>query len=491
MTIEGKFLKEKRDKHIDFCEDIDSICRKHTILDKSDVALIHKSAVELVNMAKESGRDCFINCVRASGNDTITVAAAYAADSLYNYTTIGAIISDTDEPAVLRTMRYGLASKDIHAMSYTTTEGNNIIQDCYPIENNGKVIGATVIERDVTKEDLEEWKKVVYHEPDVGRYPILKNLAKLAECVNDAVIILNRDKGVIFRNDRAQSIYNDYGYIHDIYDKNYNDFSFHGPINVGPGIENSEHHIELRCAGNYFEIGEYCYFEEEYYYVIVIKDVTQEKEKEENLIHKSVVVRETHHRVKNNLQTVYNLLDMQRRRLPEERMKLALNEAMNRIASIATAYELLSKEGAEVVNILDLLNKITANFKRLVDSSSDIELHIEVKGDNAYVTTDDATDIALVVNELLQNTFKHAFNNRGSGRVSVTVLKRPLYSELIVSDDGEGFDCDKADNTDEGFGRRIAENIVKQKLKGQILYLSDSTGTSVVFTFRCIENNTI
>ena len=195
--------------------------------------------------------------------------------------------------------------------------------------------------------------------------------------------------------------------------------------------------------------------------------------------------------MKNNLQTVYNLLDMQRRRLPEERMKLALSEAMNRIASIASAYELLSQEGAEIINILDLLKKITADFKRLVNSSSDIELHIEVKGDNVFVTMDDATDIALVVNELLQNTFKHAFNNRGFGRVGVTVLKRPLYSELIVSDDGEGFDCDKADRADEGFGRRIAENIVKQKLKGQILYLSDSTGTSVVFTFRCIENNTI
>ena len=491
MTIEGNFLKEKRDKHIAFCEDIDSICRKHTILDESDIAFIHKTAEALVHTARKLGRDCFINCVRASGNDTVTVAGAYAPNSLYNYTTIGAIISDDDEPAVLRTFRYGLVSRDTHAMSYTTTEGNNIIQDCYPIKRNGKVIGVIVIERDMTKEDLETWKKVVYHEPDISSYPVLDNLVKLAECVNDGIIILNQNKSVIFRNDRAQKIYQGYGYIQDIYDKDYDDFSFHGPIHVGPGIENSENHTELRCAGNHFEIGEYCYFDRAYYYVIVIKDVTQEKEKEENLIHKSVVVRETHHRVKNNLQTVYNLLDMQRRRLPEERMKLALSEAMNRIASIASAYELLSQEGAEIINILDLLKKITADFKRLVNSSSDIELHIEVKGDNVFVTMDDATDIALVVNELLQNTFKHAFNNRGFGRVGVTVLKRPLYSELIVSDDGEGFDCDKADRADEGFGRRIAENIVKQKLKGQILYLSDSTGTSVVFTFRCIENNTI
>lgn len=490
MTIEGKFLKERKDKGFVFYEEIDSLCRKHTTLNESDIKLIHEYAKKLPEKAKSLDRDCFINCVRALGNDTVTVAAAYVGNSLYNYTTIGAIISDDDEPAVLRTLRYGLVSNDIHALSYTTTEGNNIVQDVYPIENGGTVIGVVIVEREMTREDLEEWCKVVYHEPDIIRYPFLKNLTQLAECVNDAVIILNHDLKVIYRNDQAQGIYYDYGYIHDIYGRAYNEFSFHGPVMVGPGIENAERHIKLRCAGKYFEIGEYCYYEEEYFYMIVIKDVTQEKEKEENLIHKSVVVRETHHRVKNNLQTVYNLLDMQRRRMTEERVKLALNEAMNRISSIASAYELLSKEGTEIVNILELLKKITAKFKELVDSS-DMKLDIEVKGDDAYATTDDATDIALVVNELLQNTFKHAFNARGFGRVSVTLLKRPLYSEIIVSDDGEGFDSDQADRAGEGMGHQIARNIVEQKLKGQILYLSDSTGTSVVFTFRCIENNTI
>lgn len=486
MTIRGKFLEQKRNKEITFCEEIDSLCRKHTILTESDVELIHEYAGRLTEKVEQLGKDCFINCVRASGNDAITVAAAYAENSLYDYTTIGAIISDADEPAVLRTLRCGLPSSDIRAMSYTTTEGHNIVQNCYPIENCGKIIGVVLVERDITKEDIEEWERIVYHDPDIKSYPYLRNLTRLAECVNDAVIVLNQDMTVVYRNDKAQHIYHAYGYIHDIHAKKYNDFSFHGPIHVGPGIERAEYHLDLRCAGKYFEIGEYCYYEDAYFYIIILKDITQEKEKEENLIYKSVVVREAHHRVKNNLQTVYNLLDMQRRRQPEERIKLVLNEAMNRIASIASAYELLSKEGTEVVNILDLLNKITINFKALVDSSN-IALNIEVKGDETYATTDDATDIALVVNELLQNTFKHAFNHRGFGNVSVTVLKRPLYSEIIVSDNGEGMDSNKIENAGEGLGHQIAENIVKQKLKGQIHYLSDLTGTSVVFTFRCIE----
>lgn len=489
MTIEGNVFKEKGNEGIYFYEDIDSLCKMYTKLDESDIKIIHEWANKLSDRARKTGKDWFINCSRYLENDTITVAAAYTRDSLYQYSTIGTIVKDENEPALMRTMRYGLESNDMHAVSFTSTEGNHVIQNSYPIKNHGKTIGVLTVERAMTKEDFAEWKEIAYHESDTKQYPFLRNLTRLAECTNDAVVILNDRKEVIFRNEKAQRAYHDYGYIHDIFGKNYNDISFHGPIMVGPGIQNSNHHEQLSCAGSYFEIGEYCYKEDSYFYIVIFRDATQEKEKEENLIHKSVVIREIHHRVKNNLQTVYNLLDLQRRRMPEERIQLALKEAMNRIASIASAYELLSKEGVEIVNVLDLLKKIVAKFKELV-SCSDIKLDIEVKGDDTYATTDNATDIALVVNELLQNTFKHAFNERGYGRVSVTLLKRSLYSEIIVSDDGEGFDSNQEEYTGEGLGHQIAENIVEQKLKGQIMYLSDSTGTSVVFTFKSVENHT-
>lgn len=97
------------------------------------------------------------------------------------------------------------------------------------------------------------------------------------------------------------------------------------------------------------DIKEYCYchdYEEKvYFYISIIHDITQEKLKEEDLVLKSVAVREAHHRVKNNLQTIYNLLDMQRRRLSNQSAKNALIEAMSRISSISSAYEILSKKG--------------------------------------------------------------------------------------------------------------------------------------------------
>jgi len=483
------FLTEKYNGAA-YLEDIDNLCKKHTDLSKDDIAMLHILYEDIRDRSKRDNRDYFINCLVKDSIETVTVAAAYCDDSLYNYSTIGAIVNE-NEPAVSRTAKFGIESHDVHAKSYTSTEGNHLVQDCYPVINkNGKNIAVIVVERAMTEEDILIWNKSEYFEPDFNKYQYLNNLTYIAECANYSIIVLNSDKEVVYRNDAASNLYREFGYIYDIFGKNYEDFSLHGNINVGFGIENSSHHFDLSSAGKYLEIKEYCYCydyeKNEYFYIIVISDITQEKLKEEDLILKSVALREAHHRVKNNLQTIYNLLDMQRRRLAVKSARNALMEAMSRISSIASAYDILSKQGAETVNIMDLLNKIVSNFENLIQDS-ETPVNIELTGDDTYTTMENATDIALVVNELLQNIVKHAFVNRDSGRISIKVLKRPLHSEIIVSDDGVGFNCDFVNKTGEGLGHQLAENIVKTKLKGQINYLSDSTGTTVMFTFKSLD----
>lgn len=472
-----------------FIEDIDNLCRKHTLLVSADIELLHEVAEQIEESSQKENKDFFINCPLPDSSNTITVAAAYARDSLYKYSTIGAIVNE-HEPAVWRTAKYGLVSHNIHAKSYTSTEGNHLIQDCYPIVNeDGSTIAVVVAERAMTSEDFYIWKKKEYKEPDYMKYPYLKNLTYVAECENDAIIVLDDDKQVVYRNDSAVNLYKNFGYIEDIFGCLYEEVSLHGLINVGPGFENSSRHSDLFCAGKYLDIKEYCYchdYEEKvYFYIIIIHDITQEKLKEEDLVLKSVAVREAHHRVKNNLQTIYNLLDMQRRRLSNQSAKNALIEAMSRISSISSAYEILSKKGSEKVNIKNLLKKIVLNFENLIDYSEK-NISIELQGDDTYTSMEIATDIALVVNELLQNIEKHAFVNRDRGKICVRVLDRPLFSEIVVSDDGVGFDSDLINSTSDGLGHQLAVNIVKTKLKGQINYLSDSTGTTVAFTFKCL-----
>lgn len=472
-----------------FIEDIDSLCKRHALLSSEDIELLHKIAKQLEKESQKENKDFFINCLIPKSSDTITIAAAYTKNSLYNYSTIGAIVNE-NEPAVSRTAKYGLESHDVHAKSYTSTEGNHLIQDCYPIINKeGNTIAVIVAERKMTEDDFRIWNRREYKTPDYVKYPYLKNLTYIAECERDAIIVLNNEKEVVYRNDSAVNLYKDFGYIQDIFGGFYEAVSLHGTINVGPGFENSSRHSDLFCAGKYLDIREYCYChdydEKVYFYIVVIHDITQEKLKEEDLILKSVAVREAHHRVKNNLQTIYNLLDMQRRRLPIQSARDALTEAMSRISSISSAYEILSKKGSEKVNIMNLLRKIVSNFETLIDYS-ETDISIELQGDDTYTSMDIATDIALVVNELLQNIAKHAFVNRNRGRACVRVLERPLFSEIVVSDDGVGFDSDLINNTSDGLGHQLAVNIVKTKLKGQINYMSDSTGTTVAFTFKCL-----
>ena len=186
------------------------------------------------------------------------------------------------------------------------------------------------------------------------------------------------------------------------------------------------------------------------------------------------------------MQTVYNILDMQRRRLKNEDSQKALTEAMSRISSIASSYQILSQKGNDEVDILDLLQLLAAKVVSLVDSE-DLKVEIKVKGQSSYVTADNATDIAIVVNELLQNSIKHAFDNMQNGRIEIAVVNKPLYSEIIVSDNGNGFDRTLMHKAAGGLGHQISETIVKTKLKGEIEYITGFTGTTVIFTFKCLE----
>ena len=110
---------------------------------------------------------------------------------------------------------------------------------------------------------------------------------------------------------------------------------------------------------------------------------------------------------------------------------------------------------------------------------------IVIEGDDFTVDSDIASTIAMVVNELLQNSFKYAFNDRvdgDKGLVRIIVTHGELYSRIQVIDNGSGFDLDAIDMS--SLGLSIVQTLVKDKLKGNLELDSDKNGTSAVFTFR-------
>jgi signal transduction protein with GAF and PtsI domain/anti-sigma regulatory factor (Ser/Thr protein kinase) len=192
------------------------------------------------------------------------------------------------------------------------------------------------------------------------------------------------------------------------------------------------------------------------------------------LVVNTAVVREMHHRVKNNLQTIAMLLRLQLREGPQVNAEEALGESINRILSIAAVHQALSERGFRLVDVRQVLDQVarTVTQNRLHTCRG---LRVEVTGDEVALPSRSATALTLAVNELIQNALKHAFAGRESGRLAISVHARPPGYEVVVSDDGVGLPAGKP--PERSLGLQIVETLVSQDLGGRLSVERGEQGT--------------
>lgn len=193
------------------------------------------------------------------------------------------------------------------------------------------------------------------------------------------------------------------------------------------------------------------------------------KEKQElterSLKEKEVLVGEIHHRVKNNLQVIYNILDLQSRTLDPGAGKDALQESMLRISTMALVHNELYKEddltGVRMEEYLPrLANHINNSFG---GSTGPVEVEVKVS-EGLTLSLDSAIPIGMLINELITNSLKHAFDGEKAGEIGVRLAEEEEELELEVWDNGQG----KKDLGGAGsFGTRLIRSLVRQ-LKGKI-----------------------
>jgi len=177
----------------------------------------------------------------------------------------------------------------------------------------------------------------------------------------------------------------------------------------------------------------------------------------------TVVIKEIHHRVKNNLQTIASLLRLQLRRSKSKVVKKALQESINKISSIALIHEELSKGGIEQINIKATIASIMEMILgTLVPRDKDIKGELE--GSDIYANANLTSMLSLCLTELLQNSVEHAFQFRKSGTIRIKVEETNGYVTVIVEDDGVGFTRKKDKNS---LGLEIIEMITRESLKGE------------------------
>lgn len=199
--------------------------------------------------------------------------------------------------------------------------------------------------------------------------------------------------------------------------------------------------------------------------VLIVTDRTELKKKERELLIKSAVIQEIHHRVKNNLQTIASLLRLQSRRTKTPEVKAALRESVNRILSISVVHEFLSQQDAEVIdvmevakNILDLVmqNMLEPGFK----------LHTVFNGETVILPSEQASNLALVINELIQNSIEHAFPGRREGTIGVDVAADEKRYCIKIYDDGIGLPEDFSLQKSNSLGLQIVRTLVESDLGG-------------------------
>ncbi len=215
--------------------------------------------------------------------------------------------------------------------------------------------------------------------------------------------------------------------------------------------------------------------------LILLRDVTELRLRERELVSKEATIREIHHRVKNNLQTVAALLRLQGRRVELPEARAALDDAVRRVGSIALVHETLSQSFGDEVDfdeIADRLIRTVLDVSR--ESSGNGTIRAERVGSFGSLPGVIATPLAMVLTELIQNAAEHAYGS-GGGALTLSVNRIRDRVRLRVTDDGVGLaaDFDPA----ESLGLSIVTTLVEGELGGTLSFERRSGGgTSVAIT---------
>lgn len=213
--------------------------------------------------------------------------------------------------------------------------------------------------------------------------------------------------------------------------------------------------------------------------IVLSRDTTDVRHQQQELITKDATIREIHHRVKNNLQTVAALLRIQARRARSDEARESLLQAMRRVASIAVVHDTLSTGFSQSVEFDEVFMRVIKLATEVAAGEGSQSIRPELQGSFGAVPSEYATPLALALTELVTNAVEHGFDAGATeGRVIVKVERTDEQLAISLSDNGRGMDPDGV--VGDGLGTQIVRTLVEGELGGTIKWHSEiGVGTTV------------
>lgn len=464
---------------------IQSVCQKYTSLSATDVEKLIEIEATLSYYAELTDCYMFIDCMLENLPHAIVVAEAFpkTKSGLYEKSVIGKFVFESFEPAVFAAFKNKEKSSITRAI---TQEGITVEQNVVPLFNDQQQVIAVLIQEkkvEVQTTPIDDFRHMPFAliehivEPNSQPIPVVSDL------LVESIILTNHENKVIYSNPAGHRFISELSglerfdnvalnkilpFLQEVYDKGDDVFFLEITIDRKSFIVKK---IPIRDQNDKVTL-------------LIIHDLSELKLKENELMMKTFAIREIHHRVKNNLQTVTSLLRLQMRNDLSASSASAFQEALNRIYSISSVYELILENednAEEKVDVIALSKKIG---HKMVGTSNTSSIQLTFHDDNVqlFCHSKKAVSLALIICELLQNALKYAFIGREEGTIDIQFQQDAYSISLYISDNGVGMQEVKA-----SFGMEIITRLVEYDLAGTFSIIPSEQGTHTHIQFPVSE----
>ncbi|MFZ4519910.1 MAG: sensor histidine kinase [Microthrixaceae bacterium] len=409
---------------------------------------------------------------------------------------VGRIVDDTQRPLVAHAMASGEITEGTVDSAWL---GERILVTAIPVRFGGRVVAVLAREAAMSPErqrgELVDVYLQIFHRLGVmvadGVFPFEDEevVATGGPRVGDGVILLDELGRLVFASPNAVSALRRLGVTRRLMGEHLSDLgaetaaTYRAFFNGRPTVEEMERDdvtVVLRCipliTGGRVDGA-----------VVLLRDVSEMRLRDRALVSKDATIKEIHHRVKNNLQTISSLLRLQGRRLTEPSAKAAIEESVRRIRSIALVHETLSRGDGDDVEFGEVVRPLVRTVEEGL-TSPELPVEFVIEGDAGKLPSPVATSLAVVTTELLQNVMDHAYppgtlGPGERGRVRVHLAHDAVRLYLTVEDDGIGPSEGFTPESTTSLGLTIVRGLV-QELEGTIEFSAaagrpDRPGTRV------------